>query len=206
MSANKMKTKFMGKGVKMAIRKQPTTFAKAAEARKKVYDEAVNYYKSSSFQWSKYPRNSSSSTIGKTKSAVYAFFVKNPNEHVEKILTAVSAKKEESKNNKLPKVNADYKESFKKNGCLYIGSVTSETLESRIKQHWRLERDGDKGNGTYALKIKDWIGSTNLNVDDITVYYCNMTGQKVELIRILEDCLAAMYCPLLGKRGDSPKG
>lgn len=200
-----MKTKFMGKGVIMTVRKQPTTFTEAAEIRKKVYDEAVNYYKSRSFQWNEYPKKSNSNTIGKTKSAVYAFFVKNSNEHVEKILTAVSAKKRRIKNNKLPKVNADYKESFKKNGCLYIGSVTSKALETRIKQHWR-EKRGDVSDSTFALKLCDWINKTEINVKDITVYFCDMTGQTKEIIRAVEDCLATMYRPLLGKTGDSPKG
>ena len=200
-----MKTKFMGKGVKMTIRKQATTFAKAAEARKKVFEEAVNYYKSRSFQWNEYPKNFDSNAIGKTKSAVYAFFVKNPNEHVEKILTAVSAEKKESKNNKLPKVNADYKKSFEKNGCLYIGSVTSKTLENRIKQHWR-EDKGDVSDSTFALELCDWISEAEINEKDIIVYFCDMTGQTKEIIRTVEDCLASMYQPLLGKPGDSPKG
>ena len=189
----------------MVVRKQPTTFAKAAEARKKVFDEAVNYYKSRSFQWNEYPKNLDSDAIGKTKSAVYAFFVKNPSEHIEKILTAVSDEKEASKNNKLPKVNADYRESFKKNGCLYIGSVTSETLKKRIKQHWR-KNHNDVGDKTYALKLSDWISEAEISKNDIAVYFCDMTGQKKEIIRAVEDCLASMCRPLLGKPGDSPKG
>lgn len=199
-----MKTKFMGNGGIMTVRKLPTTFTKAAEARKRVFDEAVNYYKSRSFQWSEYPKNSVLDTIAKTKSAVYAFFVKKPNEHVEKILTAVGNIKKRIRE-KLPKVNTDCQESFVKNGCLYIGSVTSETLEKRIKQHWRKMRD-DVSDSTFALKLYDWIGGAEINENDITVYFCDMTGQKKEIIRAVEDCLATMYRPLLGKTGDSPKG
>ena len=105
----------------------------------------------------------------------------------------------------MPKINKDCKESFKENGCLYIGSVTSETIGNRMKGHWRVNHE-DVGDGTYALKLYDWFGEAEISKDDITVYFCNMAGQKLELVRAVEDCLAAVYYPLLGKRGDSPKG
>ena len=37
----------------------------------------------------KYPKTDNVNAIGKTKSAVYAFFVKSPKKHVDEILTAV---------------------------------------------------------------------------------------------------------------------
>lgn len=187
----------------MTIRKESSTFTKVADARKNVFDEAVNYYKSRFFQWNEYPKNSK--TIGKIKSAVYAFFVKNPSGRAERILATVGDKKMSQKDNHLPKLNTNCQELFKRKGCLYIGSVTSEFLEDRLKKHWR-EKHVDVSNGTYALKLCDWIGEAEISKDDITVYFCDMTGQREEIVRAVEDCLAAVHCPLLGKRGDSPKG
>lgn len=193
------------KGVRMSLEKESEAFNKVLETRKKVFDDAVEFYNSNAFQWKKYPEADDSKIIGMTKSAVYTFFVKNPQKHIDKILTAVDNIKTNQENNKLPRVNTDCKESFNEKGCLYIGSVTSETLEKRIKQHWR-ENGKDVSNSTYALKLCDWIGDAGINKEEITVYFCDMTGQKMEIIRTIEDSLASMYCPLLGKRGDSPKG
>jgi len=189
----------------MSLEKDFEAFKNAAETRKKIFDEAVNYYKSRSFQWNEYPKNSNSNAISKIESAVYAFFVKNPSGRAERILAAVGDKKMSQKDNHLPKLNTNCQELFKRKGCLYIGSVTSETLEERIKQHWR-EKNNDVSNKTYALKLCDWIGEAEISKDDITVYFCDMTGQREEIVRAVEDCLAAVHCPLLGKRGDSPKG
>ena len=189
----------------MSLEKDSTAFKNAAETRKKVFDDAVEFYNSDLFQWKKYPETDDTNIDVKTKSAVYAFFVRNPQEYVDEILTAVNNIKTNQKDNYFPKVNTDCKEAFKENGCLYIGSVTSKTLEERIKQHWR-EKNNDVSNKTYALKLCDWIVDAGINKEDITVYYCDLTGQKGDIIRIIEDCLATMYCPLLGKRGDSPKG
>lgn len=189
----------------MSLEKDSTAFKNAAETRKKVFDDAVEFYNSDLFQWKKYPETDDTNIDVKTKSAVYAFFVRNPQEYVDEILTAVNNIKTNQKDNYFPKVNTDCKEAFKENGCLYIGSVTSKTLEERIKQHWR-ENGKGVGNGTYALKLCDWISDAGISKEDITVYFCDMTGQEVEIIRNVEDCLATMYCPLLGKRGDSPKG
>lgn len=195
----------------MILGKNKVEFEKAVKSRKAVFDKALKFYNSNSFQWNEYPKNPELNEICKTKLAVYAFFIKNPRKHVNKILAAVESLKKTQQNNKLPKVNDDYVNLFKEIGCLYIGSVTSESLYIRIKQHWRLERNGDKGNGTYALKISDWLYLTDLKMKDFTVYYCEMFDSKTknqdkELVRVVEDCLATMYCPLLGKRGDSPKG
>ena len=189
----------------MSLEKDSAAFKNAVEIKKKNFDGAEEFYNSNSFQLEKYPEAGDSNTIGKTKSAVYAFFVKKPKEHVDEILTAIHNIKTNQKDNYFPKVNTDCKEAFKENGCLYIGSVTSGTLEERIKQHWR-EKNNDVSNKTYALKLCDWFVDARINKEDITVYYCDMTGQKGDIIRIIEDCLATMYCPLLGKRGDSPKG
>lgn len=189
----------------MSLEKDFEVFKNAAETRKKVFDEAVEFYNGDSFRWEKYPETDDTNAVGKTKTAVYAFFVENPRKHVDKILTAVGNIKTNQKNNGLPKINKNCKESFKENGCLYIGSVTSETIGNRMKGHWRVNHE-DVGDGTYALKLYDWFGEAEISKDDITVYFCNMAGQKVELVRAVEDCLAAVYYPLLGKRGDSPKG
>lgn len=189
----------------MFLGKDSAVFKKAVEIRKKFFDDALGFYNGNSFQWKKYPEIDDSNTIGKTKSAVYAFFVKNPKKHIAEILTAVNNIKTNQKDNGLPKINMDHKESFKGIGCLYIGSVTSETIGNRMKKHWRVNHD-DVGDSTYALKLCDWISNAKINKKDITVYFCDMTGQKREVVRAIEDCLATMYCPLLGKRGDSPKG
>ena len=189
----------------MSLEKNSAAFKNAAKIRKKIFDDAEKFYSSNSFQWEKYPETDDTNIVGKTKSAVYAFFVKNPRKHVDKILTAVGNIKTNQKNNGLPKINTDYKESFKENGCLYIGSVTSETIGRRMKGHWRVNRE-DVGDSTYALKLCDWIGNAKINKKDIMVYFCDMTGQKREIVRAIEDCLATMYGPLLGRRGDSPKG
>lgn len=187
----------------MFLEKDSVAFKNVAETRRKIFDVAVEFYNSDLFQWKKYPEADESNTVGKTKSAVYGFFVRDPQNYVDEILTAVNNIKRNQENNKLPKINTDSK--FKDNGCLYIGSVTSETLEKRIKQHWR-KNEKDVSNSTYALKLCDWIDEAEISKDDITVCFCNMAGQNVELVRAVEDCLATMYCPLLGKRGDSPKG
>lgn len=188
----------------MSLEKNIADFADAAKQRKRIIDDAVEFYNSDSFQWIKYPQKSESNRIGETKSAVYAFFVRNPGEHADNILATVNDAKLANKKNKLPKLNKDYKESFEEKGCLYIGSVTSKTLEERIKQHWR-EEEGDVANSTYALKLCNWIESAKMDKTDITVYCCDMADQEAEIIRTVEDCLATMYQPLLGKRGDSPK-
>ena len=189
----------------MSLEKDPAAFKNAVEIRKKLFDDAERFYNSNSFQWEKYPKTNNVNAIGKIRSAVYAFFVKNPKKHVEEILTAVNNAKMNQENNNLPQINADHKESFIGNGCLYIGSVTSETLEKRIKKHWRANHK-DVSDSTYALKLCDWINNTKINKKDISVYFCDMAKQKKEIIRAIEDCLATIYHPLLGRRGDSPKG
>ena len=189
----------------MALEKKYAALKKITEERKNILDEAAKFYNSKLFQWNEYPQKSVSDTISEITSAVYIFVVKNPSAYVEKVLTAVDFAKKMNKKNKLPKLNKGHKKWFKENGCLYIGSVSSETLGNRLKEHWRVNST-DVGNSTYALKICDWISDAKINKKDIIVYYCDMTGQKGDIIRIIEDCLATMYCPLLGKRGDSPKG
>ena len=189
------------KGVRVLLEKNPVAFKNVAEARKKVFDNAVEFYSSNSFQWKKYPETDDLNTISKTKSAIYTFFVKNPKKYVDEILTAVNNIKTNRENNKLPQINTDSKESFKENGCLYVGSVTCVTLEKRIKQHWR-KNDKDVSNGTYALKLCDWISDVGIKKEYITVYFCDMIGQNAEIIRTIEDCLATVYSPLLGKRDD----
>lgn len=189
----------------MTPQKNIAVFKKAVIQKKKIFDKALDFYNGDLFQWKEYPKKLESNELGKTKSAVYAFFVKKPKIHVKNILAAVGNLKERQKDNKLPKVNADNEESFKENGCLYIGSVTSEALEKRIKQHWRINED-DVGKSTFALKIKDWMSFAGMNEKDFNVYCCDMVSQETEIVRAVEDCLATMYHPLLGKRGDSPKG
>ena len=191
----------------MSLEKKVATFKKAAELKKKTFDGAVEFYNSKSFKWIEYSKQSVLNKTSKITSAVYIFIVRNPSTCVKKILTSVGDIKRIQKNNKLPKLNANYKdkESFKENGCLYIGSITSEILEKRIKQHWR-ENDKDVSDSTYALKLCDWINDAKISEKDVMVYFCDMTGQKREIIRVIEDLLATMYSPLLGKRGDSSKG
>ena len=136
----------------MSLEKDFEAFKNAAETRKKVFDDAVEFYNSDLFQWKKYPETDDTNIVVKTKSAVYAFFVRNPQEYVDEILAAVNNIKTNQKGNGLPKVNTDCKETFKENGCLYIGSVTSETLENRIKQHWH-ENDKDVSKKNLRIKI-----------------------------------------------------
>lgn len=188
----------------MTLQKNAADFRDAAESRKKIFDKAVKLYNSDLFQWVEYPKDTKVNKIGTTTSAVYAFFVKNPCVHVEGILTAVNqAKQANCKKNKLPKANKTNQNSFKEKGCLYVGSVTSEALGDRKKEHWR--ENSEKGDKTYALKLNDWINAAEIDKNDIVVYYCDLANQEKEMVRVIEDCLATMYCPLLGKRGDSPR-
>ena len=85
----------------MSLEKNSTAFKNATETRKKVFDDVVEFYNSDLFQWKKYPETDDTNIVVKTKSAVYAFFVKKPKEHVDEILTAIHNIKTNQKDNYL---------------------------------------------------------------------------------------------------------
>ena len=148
--------------------KDAESFHKIIENRKTLLSDVDSYYNN----YSPEEYNESAKDI---RSAVYVFFVENPKGKAECILNAVK-KAKEKKENKLPKLNDDEntKKKFEEHGCLYIGSVTSETLGKRISQHWR-KNDNDVGNSTYALKISDWIDNiesrSRIKSSGIKVYF-----------------------------------
>ncbi|MFA6836899.1 MAG: hypothetical protein WCR04_10920 [Fibrobacteraceae bacterium] len=157
--------------------------------------------------------------------AVYLFFVEDSFEgNLGDVLSAFQEfKKREDKNAKEAKArNEDYTKesvpkinennSFASNRCLYIGSVTSEKLLPRLKEHFYISKkhpEGKQANknnqkGTAALKIPLWWKEET--VLPLRIYYFNMDGVDSQVVQLFEDCLSEMYKPLLGKRGSSPKG
>lgn len=145
--------------------------------------------------------------------AVYLFFVEDSFEgNLGDILSAFQKFKEkEDKNAKeakarneddtkesAPKINEN--NSFASNRCLYIGSVTSEKLLPRLKEHFHINNSKQRT----ALKFPLWWKEET--VLPLRIYYFNMDGVDSQIVQLFEDCLSEMYKPLLGRRGSSPKG
>lgn len=80
-----------------------------------------------------------------------------------------------------------------RSSCLYVGSKI-KGLKGRFKQHI-----GTKNKRTYAMHLKSWITTCNVNIG--IEHYSFGDSVKRDVLQILENALWDYYHPLLGKRG-----
>ncbi len=78
--------------------------------------------------------------------------------------------------------------------CLYVGSTTGSSLQSRIGQHF-----GFGYAGTYALHLSHWQGTPF----EVRLTVATYEGVEPRVIQELEDYLWSTVQPMFGKTGRS---